>query len=169
MSVKDTWSAYSLGIKARPGRIGQCNRDSEDEARRIRLVSECGATVRYLPVAGFRRSTLFSRHQFPPTTPSRIRAEIPSPLHRTQTETSMPKTRLSLSAQVRDLRKSADDSCVFAREVFLALPLPRFAGVTLMRILISSFRIGGLRANRPPTEHPLPAIRLTDPGQDSPP
>ena len=61
---------------------------------------------------------------------------LTAPPHLLQTETSILKTRLSLSAHVSDLRLSADDFSLVEEEVLLRLPLPRFAGVTLMRSLL---------------------------------
>ena len=58
------------------------------------------------------------------------------PPHWHQTETSILKTRFSLSAQVSGLWPLANDFSLLVEEVFLELPLPRFAGVTLMRCLM---------------------------------
>ena len=59
-----------------------------------------------------------------------------------QTETSILKTLLSLSAHVSDLRLSADDFSLVEEEVFLRLPLPRYAGVRkcLEKNMLVSFR-----------------------------
>ena len=61
---------------------------------------------------------------------------LTSPPHLLQIETSILKIRLSLSAHVSDLWLSASDFSLVVEEVFLALPLPRFAGVTWMRCLL---------------------------------
>ncbi len=53
---------------------------------------------------------------------------LTSPPHRLQTETSILKTRLSLSAHVSNFWQSVGDFCLLFEELFLALPLPRFAG-----------------------------------------